>query len=163
MPENRQKVKPRKVRAFEAIAASTVNPTARLVAFAILWRVRPDSLAWIMPTEQIIADTRLSRSAVFKALAQLRQAGLIEIVKRYDAQGNRGWSVYKITADRVSEMASLSPRGGQDTKPLSDSQGLCSAREEPTQESVSGTPGAGARNRKFLHREGISKSHDLRG
>ena len=107
MTEPAPKVKPPKAAAFERIATSGLNPHARLVALAILGRVRTPSLAWIMPRERIVADTGMSLAAVKRSIADLRRAGLLDVTERRRPDRRRGWSRYRLEISASPAGASI--------------------------------------------------------
>ena len=107
MTETTPKVKPPKSVAFERIAASGLNPHARLVALAILGRVRAPSLSWTMPRSQIVADTGMSLAKVKRALADLKRAGLLRVIERRGPDRSRGWSRYRLEISASPAAASI--------------------------------------------------------
>ena len=107
MTENPPKVKPPKSAAFEMIASSGLNPHARLVALAILGRVRAPSLSWIMPRSQIVADTGMSLAAVKRSIADLKRAGLLDVTERRGPDRSRGWSRYRLENSAAPAGASI--------------------------------------------------------
>ena len=108
MNDNAPKGKPPKAAAFETIAASGLNPHARLVAYAILGHVRAPSLSWVMSRKKIVADTGLSLASVKRGIADLKRAGLLDVIERRGPDGRQGWSRYRLKISEPATAAQIS-------------------------------------------------------
>lgn len=85
-----------------------VSPTAKLVYVTIQSRVNDSAEAW--PShKRIAADSGLSVSSVQRALAELRELGVVEARERRRRDGGRASSVYRVSTARPQPVDNAPP------------------------------------------------------
>lgn len=114
-------------RFIKAVRESRLNCKATALANALALRASFRSGIWRTSQTALCADTKMSKSSVYRAAQDLKRGGFVDIVNRV-SNGGKDWREYRL---KIPETQDEKPHD-RSVRPISTPSGsnTCSARKQ---------------------------------